>query len=126
LALAKVYPQIQAMGAELVVLSPQKREFSAEMVKTMRLPFPMLRDLRNEVAATFGIAFTLSDALDALYRKFGNDPVAWNDTPTWQLPMPARFIIATDGTILDAEVNPDYTQRPEPQTIVEILSTIPT
>jgi peroxiredoxin len=120
-----VYPQIKGMGAELVVLSPQKREFSAEMAKTMRLPFPMLRDLHNEVAAKFGIAFTLPDYLDALYRQFGNDPVAWNETPTWQLPMPARFIIARDGTIVDAEVNPDYTERPEPETILEILRTIP-
>lgn len=28
--------------------------------------------------------------------------------------MPARYVVAPDGTILHAEVNPDYTRRPEP------------
>lgn len=109
------------MGAELVVLSPQKSEFSAAMVKSYRIAFPMLRDFHNEVAAKFGVAFTLPDYLDALYRKFGDDPVAWNDTETWQLPMPSRFIIDQNGTIVDVEVNPDYTVRPEPETILEVL-----
>ncbi len=112
------------MGAELVVLSPQKREFSAEMVKTYHIAFPMLRDFHNEVAAKFGIAFTLPDYLDTIYREFGNDPGEWNDTETWQLPMPARFIVDRDGKIADAEVNPDYTIRPEPETILEALKAI--
>ncbi len=107
-----------------MVLSPQKSEFSAEMMKTHHLSFPMLRDLHNEVAKKFGIAFTLPDYLDALYRQFGNDPAAWNDTESWQLPMPARFIIGRDGIIVDAEVNPDYTERPEPETILEVLGTL--
>ncbi|HYZ16706.1 MAG TPA: redoxin domain-containing protein, partial [Candidatus Acidoferrum sp.] len=110
---------------ELVVLSPQKSEYSAEMQKAYRIGFPMLRDLHNDVAAKFGIAFTLPDYLDDLYRNtFGNDPVEWNDTATWQLPMPARFIIRPDGTIEDAQVNPDYTVRPEPETILDVLRTI--
>jgi peroxiredoxin len=73
------------------------------------------------VAARFGVAFTLPDYLDALYRQFGNDPVEWNETETWQLPMPARFIIDSTDTIVDVEVNPDYTVRPEPETILEAL-----
>jgi peroxiredoxin len=95
------------------------------MVKTYHIEFPMLRDFHNEVAAKFGIAYTLPDYLDALYRGFGNDSREWNDSETWQLPMPARFIINQEGTIVDAEVNPDYTIRPEPDTILDVLRTIP-
>ena len=94
------------------------------MVKTYRIEFPLLRDFHNEVAAKFGIVYTLPDYLDALYREFGNDPVEWNDTETWQLPMPARFIINRNGIIADAEVNPDYTIRPEPETILDALKGI--
>jgi peroxiredoxin len=109
------------MGAELVVLSPQRREFSVEMVKRYRIEFPMLRDFQNKVAAKFGVAFKLPDYLDALYRQFGNDPFEWNETETWQLPMPSRFILKPDGIIADSEVNPDYTTRPEPETMLEVL-----
>jgi peroxiredoxin len=62
------------------------------MKRSYRIDFPLLRDLHNEVA-----------------KQFGNDPTAWNDTEVWELPMPARFIIGSDGIIVDAEVNPDYT-----------------
>lgn len=106
------------------MLSPQKSEFSAAMAKTYHLSFPMLRDLHNHVATQFGIAFPLPDYLDALYRQFGNDPAAWNDTESWQLPMPGRFIIGRDRIIVDADVNPDYTVRPEPETILEVLGTL--
>jgi len=104
------------------VLSPQKSEFSAEMLKGYRIGFPMLRDFQNKVAAAFGVAFTLPEYLDAIYRGFGLDPLVWNETKVWQLPMPARFIIRPDGIIADSEVNPDYTIRPEPETILEILA----
>jgi len=35
--------------------------------------------------------------------------------------MPARYVIAPDGTILYAEVNPDYTRRPEPENMPPAL-----
>jgi peroxiredoxin len=108
----------------MVVLSPEKREFSAQLVKSYRIEFPVLRDFHNQVAEKFGIAFTLPDDLDALYREFGNDPMEWNDTETWQLPLPARFIIEPGGTIVDVDVDPDYTVRPDPETILEVLRTL--
>lgn len=35
--------------------------------------------------------------------------------------MPARYVVARDGTILYAEVNPDYTRRPEPEDMLPAL-----
>jgi hypothetical protein len=35
--------------------------------------------------------------------------------------MPGRFVIAPDRTIVYAEVNPDYTLRPEPEAIPPAL-----
>jgi len=36
-----------------------------------------------------------------------NDLPAINGGTSWTLPMPARYVIGEDGTILYAEVNPD-------------------
>jgi peroxiredoxin len=47
--------------------------------------------------------------------------VAFNDDPSWTLPMPARYVIGQDGTILYSEVNPDCTHRPEPDDVVPVL-----
>ncbi len=79
------------------------------------LGFPILSDMHNEVAALFGLRFTLPDYLITLYKSWKNDLPAFNGDDSWTLPMPARYVIGSDGVILYAEINPDYTQRPEPQ-----------
>jgi hypothetical protein len=35
--------------------------------------------------------------------------------------MPARFVIAPNGKVAYAEVNADYTRRPEPSAVFPIL-----
>lgn len=51
----------------------------------------------------------------------GKTKHAFNGDPRWTLPMPSRFVIAQDGTILYAAVNPDYTKRPEPEDMLPAL-----
>jgi peroxiredoxin len=60
-------------------------------------------------------------SLVELYKSFKNDLPAFNDDPAWVLPMPARYVIGTDGIIAYAEVNPDYTQRPDPSELLPVL-----
>jgi len=38
--------------------------------------------------------------------------------------MPARYVIGTDGVIAYAEVNPDYTRRPDPDELLPVLSAL--
>ncbi len=52
---------------------------------------------------------------------FKNDLALINGDPSWTLPMPGRFVIDPDHTILYAEVNPDYTRRPEPEELLPCL-----
>ena len=59
--------------------------------------------------------------LVSLYRSFKNDLPTFNDNPAWVLPMPARYVIGRDGIIAYAEVNPDYTQRPDPSELLPVL-----
>jgi peroxiredoxin len=35
--------------------------------------------------------------------------------------MPARYVIDRDGVIRDAQVDPDYTRRPEPAATLAVL-----
>lgn len=73
------------------------------------------------MASEFGLVFDLPDELKTIYKSFGIDLEKFNGDTSWQLPMPARFITDSDGKIIDSQVNPDYTVRPEPTQIVEIL-----
>lgn len=120
-ALQAVAADIKAQGASLVVISPQLKKFSRLMVKKHRLTFPLLRDENNRLATQFGLTFELPEDLAALYDQFGIDLVRFNGTPGATLPMPARFVLNRKGVVVSAEADPDYTHRPEPSEIVEIL-----
>jgi peroxiredoxin len=113
-ALEAAKPEFEKLGAVLVAISPQTPPNSRKSARQNGLTFPILSDARGEVAAAFGLRFQLPDYLIELYKQLKNDLPAFNNDPSWTLPMPARYVIAPDGTILYADVNPDYTCRPEP------------
>jgi peroxiredoxin len=75
----------------------------------------------NATAAAFGLRFVLPDYLIELYKSLKNDLPAFNGDTSWTLPMPGRFVIGQDRVIRYAEVNPDYTQRPEPADMLPVL-----
>jgi peroxiredoxin len=120
-ALQAALPGIAARGASLVAISPQTAANSRKSQRDNKLDFPILSDAKSEVANAFGVRFALQDYLIELYKGFKNDLPTSNDDPSWVLPMPARYVIGTDGMIAYAEVNPDYTQRPDPSELLPVL-----
>ena len=120
-ALEAAKPAFERHGASLVAISPQTSANSRKSVRQNGLTFPILSDAKGEVAAAFGLRFQLPDYLVELYKGFRNDLPRFNDDPSWTLPMPVRYLIGQDGTILYANVNPDYTRRPEPEELIPAL-----
>ncbi|WP_165215323.1 peroxiredoxin-like family protein [Affinirhizobium pseudoryzae] len=120
-ALQEVLPQFEALGAKLVAISPQNPVNSRKSVRQNNLTFPILSDTHNDVAAAFGLRFEMQDYLVDLYKSLKNDLSAFNGDESWTLPMPARYVVGQDGLILYAEVNPDYTRRPEPEDMLPAI-----
>ncbi len=120
-ALQAFLPTLQEAGANLVAISPQIAANSRKSVRTNGLAFAILSDTHNDVAGAFGLRFALPDYLIELYKNLRNDLPTFNDDPSWTLPMPARYVIGQDGVIRYAEVNPDYTQRPEPEAMLAAI-----
>lgn len=120
-ALQEALPAFTAAGAQLVAISPQNRVNSRKSVRENALDFPILSDPGNMVAAQFGLRFALPDYLVELYQTLGNQLPAFNGDDSWTLPMPGRFVIGGDGRIVYAEVNPDYTRRPEPLDMLPVV-----
>jgi peroxiredoxin len=123
-ALQETLPEFQALGANVVAISPQTAANSRKSQRQNKLDFPILSDTHNDVAAAFGLRFALPDYLVELYKNLKNDLPSFNDDPAWTLPMPARYVINQDGVIAYAEVNPDYTQRPEPESMLPVLRSL--
>jgi len=121
-AMNRVLPLIEQAGAALVTISPQTVKQSFFMRDQHKLRFPMLSDAGNNVARQFGLAYRVPDEQRAVYqRAFVNLPFV-NGDESWELPIPATYIIDRNRTVLFASVSEDYTERPEPEDIVRFAS----
>ena len=114
-------PQIKALGAHLVAISPQLPDNSLSTAEKLALEFEVLSDAGNRVAKQFGLVFKLSDSMQQIYRNFGFDLPAANGEESFELPVPATYVIDQDGIITYAFVDADYTKRLDPVIIVEEL-----
>jgi len=123
-ALAEFQPQFAARGARLVVVSPQLPNARDPQIEA-ELRLTILHDRDNLVAHAYGLAYDFPADLRGLYGNvFGNDIGAINGSRRWQLPIPARYVINTQGVIISAAVDPDYRDRPEPFETLQALNDI--
>ena len=126
-ALEEARSDIEARGARLVAISMQTAANSRKSIRQNQLGFPILIDPHGAVADAYGLRFALPDYLIDIYKTvFKNDLAVINDDPSWTLPMPARYVIDQNCMIAYAEVNPDYTRRPEPAELLPVLDRLGT
>jgi peroxiredoxin len=122
-AMNLILPEIERAGATLAAISPQTVQQSFFMRDQHKLRFPLLSDAGNKVARQFGLAYPVPDEQKAVYqRAFVNLPFV-NGDESWELPIPATYILDRNGIVLYASTNEDYTDRPEPYDIVRLLQT---
>ncbi len=88
-------PTITALGATLVAISPQTPDNSLTSAEKKGLTFPVLSDVGNRVARSYGLVFALSEAARPIYTAIGSDLPAYNGDASWELPMPGTFVISS-------------------------------
>ena len=120
-ALQEIDSEIGQVGAQIVAITPQIERYTRSLHKKLNLAFDILTDLHLKIAEQFGVAFALPDYLRELYKSFGTTLDRFHEEAEYRLPMPARYVIDRQGVIRAAEVNADYTVRPEPSETVAFL-----
>jgi peroxiredoxin len=121
-AMNRIVAEIEEAGASLVAISPQTVKQSFFMADQHQLRFPLLSDAGNVVARRFGLVYRVPDEQQAVYRRaFINLPFI-NGDESWELAIPATYVLERDGTVLFASANEDYTDRAEPADVLRSLS----
>jgi len=116
-----LYGQIRERDALLVAIGPQVERQSDFMAGQHGLPFPILSDPGNKVAAQFGLVYTLPETMREYYRSILVNIPFVNGEQSWTLPLPATYVIGKDGTVLFAEAHADFRVRPEPDEVLRVL-----
>jgi peroxiredoxin len=120
-AYQEILPQIRERGGTLVAISPQAPDSSLSTAEKNKLVFPVLSDVGNRTARRFGLVFRVTDALRGPMQTLGIDLAKHNADESWELPIPATYVIAPDATIRLAFVDADYRKRLEPAEIIRAL-----
>jgi peroxiredoxin len=116
-AYQKILPEINALHATLVAISPQNPDNTLLTVEHKELTYPVLSDLGNRVARLYRLVWSIPED----QRSTSANLPQYNGDDAWELPMTGTFIIAPDGIIKLASVDADWTHRLEPQVIVDTL-----
>lgn len=117
-ALRDVLPAIEALGASVIAISPQGPDHSAPLVDALAIGFAVCSDLEQTIAAAYGVRFELTGPLREVYEQVDMPLTAQNADGTWNLPVPATFVIDRDGIVRARHVDPDYRTRMEPAAIL--------
>ncbi|MGO2291567.1 MAG: peroxiredoxin-like family protein [Pseudoalteromonas sp.] len=117
-------PDFKAHGAELIAISPQLPDSSLDTVQKNALEFTVLSDVGNKIAEQFGLVFTLDERLKPIYAKLGLDLPKSNGDDSYQLPLPSTYVINQRAEVAYAFVSEDYTQRAEPNDVLNLLKEI--
>jgi len=114
-------PEIRALGATLIGISPETPDMAMGAIDEHQLEFEVLSDLGNRTARQYGLLFTVYEEMRPLYLKWGLDVPASNGDDSWELPVPATYVIDSNAVIRAAHTDKDYTRRMEPEQIVATL-----
>lgn len=114
-------PEMAEFGARLVAVSPELPDNTLVTSKANALSFPVLSDVGNHVAQAYGLVYTLPVEIQDALRSSNKILPSYNGDDSWQLPIPASFVIGADKTIGAAYHDVDYRSRPSPETILSAL-----
>jgi len=115
--------EIKDAGAQLVAISPDTPDKSMSLADRHALQYEILSDLNNKVAKEFGLVYHVEKDLQEVYTKLGVDLEGHQGNSDFELPFAATYIVHEDGTIIEAAVNYDYTERLDPEDAIKTIKT---
>ena len=108
----------QALGANLVAISPELPDNSLSTAEKNELAFAVLSDTGNKVADAFGLRYEIDPVLA---ERFAPMLEQSNGEDSHTLPLSATYVINQKGEITYAKVTADYKVRAEPSELLEAL-----
>jgi len=120
-SLRDAWRYIEDAGASLIAISPMQVRHNFFMADQHKLSFPVLSDAGNVVARQFGLAYRVPDYQKQLYRSVFVNLPHLNGDESWELPLPATYVVGRDGNVLFAYASANYMERAEPADVLSSL-----
>jgi peroxiredoxin len=123
-ALSRIHENVESLGAELVVITPEIERFNTELRSAVGARYPVLSDMDNGYALMLNLAFYVGDEKKTLMKYAGWNIPPYNANDNWTLPIPATFVVGSDGVVKARHIDPDYRKRMDVEAILEALAAL--
>jgi peroxiredoxin len=110
-ALARAQRELEDTGGQLVAIMPDRQQFTAEFKAESGAAFPVLSDMDNAYALSLNLAIWVGAELETVIAEAGFRVPEYQGNASWMVPIPATFVVGTDGRITARFVDPDYRRR---------------
>jgi peroxiredoxin len=120
-AMDRIRDEVARQGATIMMVSPQKQSESIATARRNFLHFPVLSDADNAVARRYGVVLKVNAERRALLERLGHDLSLINCSPAWELPATVTYVIAPDGRVATAHLDPRINRRMEPASVLAAL-----
>lgn len=123
-AYQRALSEIHARHGSLIAISPELPDNSLSTAEKDELSFPVLSDFGNRVARSYRLAIRMPDVIEPIFTQFGFPLPQVNGDDSWELPMPATYVVDRGGIVRLAYVDANYTTRLEPADILARLKSL--
>lgn len=117
-ALNRIHGEVQALGGDIAVITPEVERFNQELRSAVGAAYPVLSDMDNGYALMLNLAFYVGDDKKKVMMLAGWDIPPYNASENWTLPIPATFVVGSDGLVKVRHIDPDYRKRMAVEDIV--------
>lgn len=118
-ALVRSEAELRSAGGQVVLITPERQEYAKRFKSEWSVPFPILTDLDNGYALALGLAVWLTPDIQQLLAE--HDLPAFHGNDGWMVPIPATFVVGTDGVVKARFIDPDFRRRMDIETLVAAI-----
>ena len=123
-AYEQIIDEIEAVNGGVIAISPQTAEYSSAIQEKHGLRFPVVSDVQNQTAKKYELTSQMSEKLKQIYQSIEISLDVFNGNDSWELPLPATYVIDREGIIRCASVDADYKKRVEPGEVLRLLQAL--
>lgn len=115
-------PEITAKGATVLVVSPEQQSSASKTAENTKSDFIFISDASLKICKDFDVLFDVTQKYqERILKNLDTDIAQNNGKDNAQLPVPATFIIDTDGKIIYKQFDYNYTNRAAAEDILKML-----
>lgn len=121
-ALNLIRSELEATGSHYLAISPQAPDSADSDYGPVQFVF----DKQNQIARSFNIVYELAGEERELLSEWNVDLEGTSESGSWNLPIPATYIVAQDKTVCFQFSDVDFRSRCCPEELIEELTRLQT